>query len=109
MKIIHILPHSMSNVFPDYSLKNENYFKFYEGGWHVRTSKQIFKISNLDIECWGMEKTIDKPVIFERDDINYKVFPSRNFKLIGEVSLPLLKELKLETENNNVIIHIHGV
>lgn len=109
MKVIQILTHSLSNLFPDYSLE-DNRYKFYEGGWHVKLSKQILKVSNdYNIECWGMEKKINKSLSFEREGINYKIFPSRYFKFLGEVSIPLLKELNRTTKHQNVIIHLHGV
>lgn len=110
MKIIQILTHSLSNLFPDYSLEGRNHCKFYEGGWHVKLSKQILKVSNnVDIECWGMEKTINEPVLLEGEAIKYKVFPSKYFKCLGEISIPLLNELKDVIKDQNAIIHIHGV
>lgn len=109
MKVIQILTHSLSNLFPDYS-SEDNRYKFYEGGWHIKLSKQILKVSNdLNIECWGMEKTINKPISFENDGITCRIFPSQYFKFLGEFSIPLLKELNRATKHQNVIIHLHGV
>ncbi len=109
MKVIQILTHSLSNLFPDYS-SEDNRYKFYEGGWHVKLSKQILKISNdPNIECWGMEKIINKPISFEYDGITCRIFPSQYFKFLGELSIPLLKKLNRTTKHQNVIIHLHGV
>lgn len=108
MKIIEILTHSLSNLFPVYSF--DDYFKFYDGGWHVTLSNQILKYAkDFDIECWGMEKTITKTLSFEREMIKYKVFPSRYCKFLGEISIQLLKELKRLTKEQKVIIHLHGL
>ena len=110
MKLIQIFTHSLSNIAPSYSLGNKHCYKFYEGGWHVKLSKQILKISNdYNIECWGMEKTINKPISFENEGITCRIFPSQYFKFLGELSIPLLKELNRTTKHQNVIIHLHGV
>lgn len=109
-KVVQILPHSLSYIYPTFSPIDEANIQPYSGGWHVRLARQIRKNSNkYDIECWGMEKTINKSILFEKEGINYKVFPSRSFKFLGEISIPLLRELKKEVEQQDVLIHLHGV
>lgn len=109
-KVIQILTHSLSNIFPTFSISKKIDIQPYEGGWHAKLAKKILKSSSdYNIECWGMEKTINKPIYFEREGINYKIFPSRYFKFLGEVSIPLLKELNRITKHENIIIHLHGV
>ncbi len=105
-KIIQINTHSFSNFLPFVSISNNQY----KGGWHVKLSEQIKRYSSdYLIECWGMEKRLNKTITFKKNDIVYKIFPSTYLKYLGEISFPLLKELDEEIRHNNIIIHFHGV
>lgn len=109
-KIIQILTHSLSNLFPSTLVSSTISDLPYGGGWHVRLARQIRKYyKEYEIECWGMEKKIDKPIIFKDNGITCRIFPSKYFKYIGEISLPLLRELKKQIIQHDVLIHIHGV
>lgn len=109
-KILLINTHSLSSIYPTYSPMQEDNFQPYSGGWHVRLARELVKNSDeYDIECWGMEKTIRNTISFERASINYKIFPSCYFKFLGEISIPLLKELKKEVEQQDILIHLHSV
>lgn len=105
MKIIQILPHSLS---PHNNTVDP---RFYEDDWHVKVSKKIKKITNkYEIECWRPERNLKK--IYTRtnhDGITYKIFPSKYFSKF-EYSPSMLKELKKYlTNKEEVLLHFHGI
>lgn len=107
-KVIQISPHSLSNLFPNYSISKETKLLPYEGGWHAQLAREMLKVTDeYDFECWGMEKKLKQPVSFEKDGIVFRIFPSIHIKYFGEISIGMLKELK-RTVKSNDIIHIHG-
>jgi glycosyltransferase involved in cell wall biosynthesis len=98
VKVIHILPYTISDPI------------YYEGGWHSRVVRQILKTtSNYDIECWGYNKTAKKTISFEDREVKYRIFPSAYIKYLGEISIPLMKELRSLSKNEHIIIHHHSV
>jgi glycosyltransferase involved in cell wall biosynthesis len=103
MKIIQILPHSLSKH------KNEVDPRFYEDDWHVRVAKQIKKLTDkYEIECWRPEKCIKN--IYTRSEnngITYKIFPSSYFMKF-ENSPQMLKNLEKISSDEN-IFHLHGI
>ncbi len=104
MKIIQILPHSLS---PHNKTADP---RFYEDDWHVKVSKRIKKISNdYEIECWRPEKNLKKMYVRTGDDgIIYKIFPSRYLSKF-EYSPLMLNELKKMMHNTEILLHFHGI
>lgn len=102
-KVIHILSHSLSQ----YKLGVD--VRFYEGDWHVRFAKEILKQTNkYENECWRPERTLKEIYIREGKGMTYRIFPS--FYLKGlEWSMPLLKELRKIKEEQDILIHLHGI
>ena len=104
MKVIQILHHSLSPFNMDVDVR------FYEGDFHVRVAKQILKqTTNYEIECWRPETTFKEVYTRKKDGITYKVFPSFYLKFGREYSVPLLRELRKESKNEEVLIHLHGI
>lgn len=103
MKIIQILPHSLS----PYNTTADP--RFYEDDWHVKVSKRIKKITNkYEIECWRPERNLKKKYTRTGPDgITYKIFPSRYFKKF-EYSPFMVKELK-KMGKNEILLHFHGI
>lgn len=108
-KVIQIYTHSYSNYLKQEQLKDPANMP-YDGGWHSRLSKNLAMWTDLyEIECWGMEKTMKEPVSFEKDHILYRIFPSLNVPYLGEVSVPMLRALNVETQKKKAILHLHGI
>lgn len=104
MKIIQILPHSLS---PHNKTADP---RFYEDDWHVKVSKKIKNISNnYEIECWRPEKNLKEMYVRTGDDdITYKIFPSKYFFKF-EYSPLMLRELKKMMNNHKILLHFHGI
>jgi len=110
IKVIQVLTHSMSSLFPYYTISEDIPVKQYEGGWHSKLAQLVLKYyPDLEIECWGMEKNLKETFSFKKDGITYKIFPSVSIRLLGELSPQMLKELKKVNKNENVITHVHGI
>ena len=106
MKVLQILHHSLTPS----ALKVDP--RFYEGDWHVRVAKEIVKRTNkYSIECWRPETTFRRTFIRKGENgLIYRIFPSVYSTKFGDFSLPLLKSLEKEIEQNDeVIIHLHGL
>lgn len=103
MKIIQILPHSLS----PYNDKVDP--RFYEEDWHVKVSKKVKKITNkYEIECWRPERNLkQKYTRTGADGITYKIFPSKYFKKF-EYSPLMVKELKTMGKTE-ILLHFHGI
>jgi glycosyltransferase involved in cell wall biosynthesis len=102
-KIIQILHHSPS--WTSQNLREDIYH-----GWHVQTARAIQKleIKDCQIECWLPEKTCHKQYWETKDDITFRVFPSKILSYGREFSPALIKALKQESRQP-VAIHIHGI
>jgi glycosyltransferase involved in cell wall biosynthesis len=105
MKIIHILHHSQIN----YDLENI-YLNFWKEDWHAKVATQILKrTEKYKIECWRPEKTANKIIVGQESGITYKIFPSYYLRFGMEYSSSMLKELKKESQGNQILIHLHGL
>lgn len=79
-------------------------------GWHVRTAKAIQRLGLKDcqIECWLPEKTYQNEWQIERENITYRVFPSRAINYGREISYLMINALKSKTKQL-ILIHLHGI
>ncbi|MCX7786012.1 MAG: glycosyltransferase family 4 protein [candidate division WOR-3 bacterium] len=79
-------------------------------GWQTRTAKalQRLNISQLQIESWIIEKRYRKSVVFEKDGLIYRIFPSLPLTYGREISFEMIKALKTESRSP-IILHIHGL
>lgn len=103
-KIIQILHHSDSPF--------HQYWKFnlFADDWHVRVAEQILKQTNeYEVECWRPERKLKCPVSGERDGIIFRAFPSFYLWFGREYSRSLINELKKQSREYNILIHLHGV
>jgi glycosyltransferase involved in cell wall biosynthesis len=112
-KVILANTHSFSSFLPDFRVKEEINELPYGGGWHVRLAQQIAKSTDrYDLECWSIENRLEKEVVTKDDDILYRFFPAQRIGLdrinLGEVSWPLLRELRVEVEKQNSLVHLHS-
>lgn len=105
MKVIQILHHSLTPFNPGEDVRN------YEESWHVKVAKQLKKSDpSIDLECWRPEKSLDKPYKRIGDEgIIHRIFPSYFVNSKLEYSPRLISELKRETSQENVIVHLHGI
>jgi glycosyltransferase involved in cell wall biosynthesis len=125
VKVIHILPYS--------SLATDNFkIDIFGDGYHVRTAKEILKVSDkYQMECWRPERFLKHQIKSEKDGIVYRAFPSwrpslgkltsivyknvvnlyspLRWGLWREYSLELLKALKEECANNEVILYVYQI
>ena len=105
IKVIHILTHSLSYIFHDQEYADS---LPYEGGWHARVAKEILsRTQRYEVECWGMEKKLKKPLSFQRDGILFRIFASKNIKYFGEISVGLLRALHSQCDKEDTLVHVH--
>jgi glycosyltransferase involved in cell wall biosynthesis len=104
---------SFSSFLPEFQVTKEVNELPYGGGWHVRLAQQIAKSTDrYDLECWSIEKRLEKEFVAHDDDIRYRFFPAQRMGFdrinLGEVSWPLLRELGNEVKKQNSLVHLHS-
>jgi glycosyltransferase involved in cell wall biosynthesis len=112
-KVILANTHSFSSFLPDFRVKEEINELPYGGGWHVRLAQQIAKSTDrYDLECWSIERRLDKEFVTKDHNILYRFFPTQCMGSdrinLGEVSWPLLRELRVEVKKQNSLVHLHS-
>ena len=105
-KVILANTHSFSSFLPGFQVKKEINELPYGGGWHVRLAQQIAKSTDrYDLECWSIERRLDKEFVTKDNNILYRFFPAQRMGFdrinLGEVSWPLLRELGNEVKKQN--------
>lgn len=116
-KIIHIQGPSspFSNRENDVTVDSYDYLTW---PWFSHVAFNTLKCTDkYEIECWRPEKDVPKIFTREIDGVTFKVFPCLclngmrvvRTSLIALSSLSMLKALKKEAKNNEVLIHLHGV
>jgi len=126
MKVIHILPYSSLVTGQDFKVD------LFADGYHVRVAQQIWKrTQKYQLECWRPERKLKEAITGEKDGITYRAFPSfrpslgfldkfvnkavtkftpqARWGLWREYSLPLLRELKKQCQDEEVLIHLYQV
>ena len=104
---------SFSSFLPDFRVKEGISELPYGGGWHVRLAQQIAKSTDrYDLECWSIESRLEKEFATKDDNILYRFFPAQYIGSkrinLGEVSWPLLRELRIEVKKQNSLVHLHS-
>jgi glycosyltransferase involved in cell wall biosynthesis len=112
-KVILANTHSFSSFLPDFRVKEEINELPYGGGWHVRLAQQIAKSTDrYDLECWSIERRLDKEFVTKDHNILYRFFPAQRMGSdrinLGEVSWPLLRELRIEVKKQHSLVHLHS-
>jgi glycosyltransferase involved in cell wall biosynthesis len=112
-KVILANTHSFSSFLPGFRVKKEINELPYGGGWHVRLAQQIAKSTDrYDLECWSIENQLEKEFVTKVDGILYRFFPAQRMGSdrinLGEVSWPLLQELRVELKKQNSLVHLHS-
>lgn len=107
LKIIQIGTSSPSFAVKNY---NEDIFR----GWNAQVAYNIkLEKSNLNVECWCIERKIKSPEILENKGIKFKVFPTEiSLRHSMEISMKMIIALNEEIENCKkekikLILHIH--
>lgn len=111
-KVILANTHSFSSFLPDFRVQEEINELPYGGGWHIRLAQQIAKSTDrYDLECWSIERRLDKAFVINDDDILYRFFPAQPVGSdrinLGEVSWPLLRALRVEVKKQHSLVHLH--
>jgi glycosyltransferase involved in cell wall biosynthesis len=112
-KVILANTHSFSSFLPDFRVQEEINELPYGGGWHVRLAQQIAKRTDrYDLECWSIERRLDKEFVTKDGDILYRFFPAQRMGSdqinLGEVSWPLLRELRAEVKKQDSLVHLYS-
>jgi glycosyltransferase involved in cell wall biosynthesis len=112
-KVILANTHSFSSFLPGFRVKKEINELPYGGGWHVRLAQQIAKSTDrYDLECWSIERRLDKEFVTKDNNILYRFFPAQRMGSdrinLGEVSWPLLRELRVEVKKQHSLVHLHS-
>jgi glycosyltransferase involved in cell wall biosynthesis len=125
MKVILILPFSSLVTGRDFKVD------MFADGFHTRIAQQIWKrTKKYQLECWRTERKLKRAITGERDGIVYRAFPSFRPTLgsldmhiwkaalatlpysrrivSDEYSLPMLKELKKQCQDEEVLIQINA-
>jgi len=126
MKVILILPYSSLVTGRDFKVN------LFADGFHVMTAKQIWKrTQKYPLECWRAERKLKKAIIGEKDGITYRAFPSFRptlgfldkhvykgvmstvpsvrYALWREYSFSMLRELKRQCQDEQVLLHFCGL
>jgi glycosyltransferase involved in cell wall biosynthesis len=126
MKVIHILPYSSLVTGRDFKVD------IFADGYHARVAQQIWKrTKKYPLECWRTERKLEKAITGNKDGITYKAFPSfrptlgfldkhvykgvtalfspARWGLWREYSLPLLRELKKQCQDEEVLLHLYQI
>jgi len=102
-KIIHIYGRDYNSYFP----KIESDYYFY-AGWASNVAGNVLTYSKqFKMELWRPETEISKPVSRIVKDVNCRLFPAKTYPLLGIWSFGIIKALKSEIMNNQIIIHLH--
>jgi glycosyltransferase involved in cell wall biosynthesis len=112
-KVILANTSSFSSFLPDFRVQEEINELPYGGGWHVRLAQQIAKRTDrYDLECWSIERRLDKEFATKDGDILYRFFPAQRTGTdrinLGEVSWPLLRELRVEVKKQDSLVHLYS-
>jgi len=100
-KIINISSFSRSRLNQD-AIKGSYY------GWHSQYARKIVGKVDAAIESWSIDAALPKEQHHERDGVTYRLFPSGFFLSPGrEISGALLKALKQEARDNDIVVHLH--
>jgi glycosyltransferase involved in cell wall biosynthesis len=122
MKVIHILPYSSLVTSRDFKVD------LFADGYHARAAQQIWKrTQKYQLECWRPERKLKAAITGEKGGIIYRAFPSFRPTLGGldqvvyknvmatfpsarwglwrEYSIPMLKELKKQCQQEEVLVH----
>ena len=116
-KIIHIQGPSspFSNRENDVTVDSYDYLTW---PWFSHVAFNTLKYTDkYDIECWRPEKDVSKISTREIEGVTFKIFPCKYLSDIRVVRtsqialslLSMLKALKKEVKDNEVLIHLHGV
>ena len=126
MKVIHILPYSSLVTGREF---NVDLFGF---GYHAKVAQYVWRRTRkYPLECWRPERKLRKAISGEKDGIIYRAFPSfrptlgfldrviykgvtkftpqARWGLWREYSASLLKELKKECQDGEVLIHLFQI
>ncbi len=98
--------------------KHPYWVGFFEGDFYDRIAQEILKVTNIyDIECWRPYDVADRVYSKTIQNVKHRIFPSkpprsiglkRKHIISGEYSPVMIKELKKEIENGDVLLHLHG-
>jgi len=108
MKVIQVVNYSVSKL-------NLGFDPLaFEHDWHIILAKEILKrTKRYEIECWQPERTLSEVYTREKDGITHRRFPSfyipaPSSKIRAfEFSIQLLRELKRQSAENEILIHEH--
>lgn len=100
MKVIQILHHCPP--------EGVGFWEAIFEGWHSKTGRAVMKVDcDLQVECWQPVSKFKK-IVFERDGVIYRLFPSIQPQFYTTLSPSLIKQLKGVIKEKEFIVHIHG-
>lgn len=102
-KIIHIAGPSSALQTLNIPQNSDDYIMW---SWAQQVARKTVKhINKYEIECWRPEPDIKEVIARKIDGVMFKVFPCFYLKHIGAISFPMLKALKKETRDNEILLH----
>jgi len=105
-KIIHIYRRAYGYWFPEPG--SDAYFLAGHSGVIAKYTVKYFG-EIYCVENWRPDKNVKHTLKREVEGVVCKVFPSLYIKGFGDISIPLLKELRKEKKHSEIIIHHSGV
>ena len=104
-KIIHIYNRSYDAYFP-----TEESEYYYLAGWSSAVARETMKYTDsYVIENWRPERDVTKVTVREVQGIVCRLFPSLYSKHFGDLSIKMLRELKIHTDKYETLIHHSGI
>jgi glycosyltransferase involved in cell wall biosynthesis len=90
------------------SKNNQDPIKGSYYGWHSQFARAITRSQKYAVESWAIDVSMKKEVVYEKDSLIYRIFPTALFFSPGrEFSWKLIKKLKEEVSKNDIVIHLH--
>ncbi len=110
MKKIKIIYINLRFYGRDFADQSHDFFYLFGVG-NLFGYESIKRFSNMEVENWRADKTIEKDLERNVDGIHCRVFKGKQTKFLGTFSLSMLKELRRisKQKDNNVIVHFQGM
>jgi len=80
--------------------------RWYLCGWDATVFRNVRKYStDFLLESWRVEKEVGEILTKEIDGITAKIFPAHYYPWLGYFNFNIIRELKKEIKQNNVVLH----
>ena len=104
-KIIHIYYRAAGSYFPD---RDSDYY--YLAGWSGAIARRTVEYtSKYHVENWRPERDIKSPLVRNVQGVVCRLFPATRVPYFGDYSPSLLRELRRQYSEHEILIHHNGI